>query len=77
MVFFVGLNVVYCGCERCGRVYLAILRNGGCGWLQEISRDARMSRVTVKRHLEHLLSLGLVVKDGNGIYWIRDKWEKK
>lgn len=48
------------GCERCARVYLAIFRRGGISWMNEIVRDTRMHRRSVKRHLSRLLTLGLL-----------------
>lgn len=49
------------GCERCARVYLAVLKKR-VTWLEQIVRDTGMKRKTVKRHLDRLLALGLVAE---------------
>ena len=58
-------------CEGCGKVYLALLRNGGVGWVKQIMRDAKMRRHNVKTHLQHLLDLVLIEETVLGMYRIR------
>jgi len=58
------------GCERCARVYLAILGRGGTTWLNQIVRDTGMSRKSVKRHLKRLLFLRLVSHEAGCLYRI-------
>jgi len=58
------------GCERCARVYLAILRRGGTSWLNQIVRDTGMTRKSVKRHLKRLLFLRLVRHEVGCVYRI-------
>ena len=60
------------GCERCARVYLAILGRGGTSWLNQIVRDTGMSRKTVKRHLNRLLAIKLVSNDVFGYRIFRE-----
>jgi len=60
------------GCERCARVYLAILRRGGVSWLKQIMRDTGMRRKSVKRHLNRLLALKLVAGDVFGYRIVRE-----
>ena len=62
-------------CEGCGKVYLALLRNGGVGWVNRIMRDARMRRRNVKTHLQHLLDRGLIKQTVLGVYRIKKQRE--
>ena len=50
------------GCEHCARVYLAILGRGGTSWLHQIIEDTSMRVKTVRRLLDRLLALKLVVE---------------
>ena len=60
------------GCERCARVYLAIIGRGGTSWLNQIVRDTGMSHKTVKRHLNRLLAIKLVSNDVFGYRIFRE-----
>ena len=60
------------GCKPCAKVYLAILGRGGVSWQNEIIRDTRLSRNTVKRHLDRLLTLKLVAHDVIGYRVVRE-----
>ena len=60
------------GCKPCAKVYLAILGRGGFSWQNEIIRDTRLSRNTVKRHLDRLLALKLVAHDVIGYRIVRE-----
>ena len=50
------------GCKYCARVYLAIWERGGTSWLEQIMADTRMQVKTVRRHLDRLLALKLVIE---------------
>jgi hypothetical protein len=60
------------GCERCARVYLAVLGRGGTSWLNQIVRDTGMAHKTVKRHLSRLLAVKLVANDVFGYRIFRE-----
>ena len=60
------------GCERCARVYLAVLGRGGTSWLNQIMRDTGMARKSVKRHLNRLLAVKLVANDVFGYRIVRE-----
>ena len=50
------------GCKYCARVYLAIWERGGTSWLEQIMKDTSMRMKTVRRLLDRLLALKLVVE---------------
>ena len=60
------------GCERCAKVYLAILGRGGVSWVNQIMRDTGMARKSVKRHLNRLLAVKLVANDVFGYRVFRE-----
>ena len=60
------------GCKPCAKVYLAILGRGGVSWQNQIIRDTRLSRNTVKRHLDRLLALSLVAHGVVGYRIVRE-----
>src|SRR5438876_301400 len=57
-------------CYACGRIYLAILKNGGVASIDEIVALTVYSSKTARRHLRHLLDSGDVEAVPNGPRWM-------
>ncbi len=57
------------GCYRCGRICLAVLRNGGIAGSSEITEKTGYSTKAIAIHVKHLLDSGQLQVAGSGGGW--------
>jgi len=53
-------------CNGCGRISLAVLRNGGIAGIEEIAAMTGYSVSRARAHIEHLMDSGQMTVAGGG-----------
>jgi len=59
-------------CYQCGRICLAVLRNGGVARISEIAERTGYSTKLVAIHVNHLLDSGQLQAAGKGSWKLED-----